>query len=130
MKETLEQISVQKSGIDETKGAVLGTMSAAVTDIRAAVETNKQDLKPLVEELKRLREEASKIEPSYQEVKAQYAGVAKQYELRSAEALKEVRALRKEVAATESEFHLLSVRGQMVDEARAGGGRTSLPHLA
>lgn len=117
MKETLEQISVQKSGLDEAKGAALGTMSSAVVDIRAAVEKNKEDLKPLVEELKRLREEAAKIEPQYQEVKAQYAGVAKQYEVRSADALREARMLRKEVGAAESAYHELGVRAQVVDES-------------
>lgn len=117
MQETLEKISVQKSGVDEAKGAALGTMSSAVTDIRAAVERNKEDLKPLVAELKRLRDEAASVDPRYQEMKAQYAGVAKQYELRSADALREARQLRKEVAAQESEFHALTVKAQAVDES-------------
>lgn len=127
MKETLEQISVQKSGVDEAKGAALGNMSSAVTDIRAAVERNKADLKPLVEELKRLREEAAKIEPEYQELKDKYAAVAKQYELRSADALKEARALRREAAAAEGAFHELAARGAVVDEQirRVVGGGAS-----
>lgn len=120
----LENVSAQKSAIDEIKGMTLNEISKTVEEINASINERKVRLAPQIKKLRAVRQQFTELEAEHSAAKQVYDSALSQYESRVSTLEKEVLTLKTEVTDNEAKFHLLHCQLAVADQniKRVSGG--------
>jgi intraflagellar transport protein 81 len=105
--ESIEQVSSDKSKVDQEKGQTLEEMSVVVSNLMAQVKLRKVQLEPQVKNLKASRLQLSQIEAVYEKKKRIWDNTSVGLENERASLEQEVDRLSSNVARDESRYHLV-----------------------
>lgn len=123
----LENVSAQKSAIDEIKGMTLNEISKTVEEINSSINERKVRLAPQIKKLRAVRGQFTELEAEHSAAKQAYDAAMSQYESRVSSLEREVNSLKSEVTENEAKFHLLHCQLAVTDQniKRVSGGPTS-----